>query len=92
MIALNKKKALKIPNEQRWKVREALEKSKPIKTNISKEERPALKSLQGDENIIILPTDKGNATAVMDKKFKWTAIPFSGLLHSTLDTPYNAEC
>ena len=46
-------------------MRQALEKSEPPKLNISKEESLALKSLQDDENII-QPTDKGNAT-VMDK-------------------------
>ena len=51
----------------RWKVRQALEKSKLPKPNITKEERLAIKSLQRDENIIILPADKGNATVVMDK-------------------------
>ena len=63
--------ALKIPkalaDELKWKVRKALEKSKPPKPNISKVERRAIKSLQEDDNIIILPTDKGNATVVMDR-------------------------
>ena len=63
--------ALKIPkpraDELRWKVRQALEKSKPPKPNISETERQVLKSLQDDNNIIILPADKGNATVVMDR-------------------------
>ena len=47
-------------------MRQALEKSKPPNSNISKTERQALKSLQDDNSIIILPADKGNATVVMD--------------------------
>ena len=48
-------------------MRQALEKSKPPKPNISKTERQALKSLQDDDSIIILPADKGSATVVMDR-------------------------
>ena len=48
-------------------MRQALEKSKPSKPNISKTERQALKSLQDDNSVIILPVDKGNATVVMDR-------------------------
>ena len=54
-------------DELRWKVKQALKKSKPPKPNISKEERLAIKSLQSDENIIVPPADKCNATVVMDK-------------------------
>ena len=71
LIASIEDAALKIPktqaNELRWKVRQALEKSKPPKTNISKSERLVIKSLQDDSNIIILPADKSNATVVMDR-------------------------
>ena len=63
--------ALKIPkaraDELRWKVKQALEKSKPPKPNFSKMEKQALKMLQYDNSIIILPADKGNATMVMDR-------------------------
>ena len=41
--------------------------SKPPKSNISKTERQALKSLPDDDSIIILPADKGNVTVVMDR-------------------------
>ena len=41
--------------------------SVPLKLNISKEERLAVKSLQSDESIAVLPADKSNATVVMDK-------------------------
>ena len=54
-------------DELRWKVRQILEKSKSSKPNISKVERQAIKLLQDDDNIIILPEDKGNATVVMDR-------------------------
>ena len=45
----------------------ALKIPQPLKPNISKTERQALKSLQDDDSIIILPADKGNATVVMDR-------------------------
>ena len=69
LIGLIGDAALKIPktriDELRWKVRQALEKSKPPKPNISNTERLAIKSLQDHDNIIILLADKGNATLVM---------------------------
>ena len=59
--------ALKIPkaraDELRWKVTSTWE----IKASETKTERQALKSLQIDNSIIILPADKGNATLVMDR-------------------------
>ena len=62
---------LKIPkaraDELRCKVRQAFEKSKPPKPKISKAERQAIKLLQDDNSIIILPADKGNATVVTDR-------------------------
>ena len=63
--------ALKIPkaraDELKWRVRQALEKSKPPKPNISKTERQALKSQEDDNSIIIFPADNGDATVVMDR-------------------------
>ena len=47
-------------------MRQTLKKSKPSKPNISKADRQAIKSLQVDNRIIILPADKSNATVVMD--------------------------
>ena len=71
LIGRIKDAALKIPkartDELRWKVRRALEQSKPPKPNISKTKRKALKSLQDDNSIIILPADKGNATVAMGR-------------------------
>ena len=56
-------------DELRWKVRQALEKSKPSKPNISTSEILvlAIKLLEDDNYIIILPADKGNATVVIDR-------------------------
>ena len=50
----------------KMEVRQTREKSKPPKPNILKEKNWAIKSLQGGENIILL-TDKGYATVVIDK-------------------------
>ena len=36
-------------------------------SNLTKDERQALKGLKTDENIVILPADKGRVTVVMDK-------------------------
>ena len=36
-------------------------------SNLTKDERQALKRLKTDENIVILPADKGRVTVVMDK-------------------------
>ena len=44
-----------------------LKSAKPPKSNTSKEERIALKSLGKNETIIIQPAGKGRATVVMDK-------------------------
>ena len=72
LIASIEDAALKIPkvraDELRWKVRQALEKSKPPKPNISKTERQALKSLQDGNSIIILPADKDNSNVVMGRR------------------------
>ena len=71
LIAPIEHAALKIPearvDELTWKVRQAHEKSKPPKINISKTERQALKLQKDDNSIIIFPADKVNATLVMDR-------------------------
>ena len=41
-------------DELRCKVRQALEKSKPPKPIVTKEERAAIKNLRNDDNIIIV--------------------------------------
>ena len=37
-------------------------------SNLTKDERQALKRLKNDEDIVILPADKGRVTVVKDKK------------------------
>ena len=56
-----------LADEFRWKIRLILEKAKPPTPNITKEEKTAIRTLRQNNNIIILPADKGNATVVMDK-------------------------
>ena len=66
VIALIEEVLLKILKARTGaKMRQAGEKSKPSKPNISKEERLTLKLLHSDEKIIILPADKGNAAVVI---------------------------
>ncbi|XP_036355188.1 uncharacterized protein LOC118761427 [Octopus sinensis] len=54
-------------DELRWKVRQVLGKVKFPKPNITNEEKFAIKRLQIDNSIIILPAGKGNTTVVMNK-------------------------
>lgn len=56
-----------VSNQIRHQVTNVLQKASPPQPNISKEERLALKSLKNNQDIIILPADKGNTTVVMDK-------------------------
>ncbi|GLV46463.1 hypothetical protein CBL_20796 [Carabus blaptoides fortunei] len=61
----------------RQEVSRVLRRAKPPKKNISKEEYTALKKLRDNQNIIVLPADKGNATVMVnsaDYKNKMTAI------------------
>ena len=44
-----------------------LKSSKPPASNISKDERRAIKSLQDDKSIMVLGADKGRATVILDK-------------------------
>ena len=52
----------------RVKCRETLTKSKMPRPNLNRNEQIALRGLSRDENIVILPADKGNATVVLDKE------------------------
>ena len=45
-----------------------IRKAKPPKRNITRKQSISLKFLQQNENIIILPADKGRATVVLDKE------------------------
>ena len=46
---------------------EMIQKARPPKSNVTDEERKAIKQLQQMEDIVILPADKGNVTVIMDK-------------------------
>ena len=49
-------------------IKKCLEDAKPTKSTLNREEREAIKELKKDEDIVILPADKGNATVVMNKE------------------------
>ena len=51
----------------REEVKRCLDRAKPPKSNLSGWERDALRSLQRDDSIVVLPADKGNATVVVDR-------------------------
>ena len=55
-------------NRLRTEVSSALSKAKPPKRNIEKRLQRAITNLEKDDNIVILPADKGNATVVMDRE------------------------
>ena len=55
-------------NDIRQRAVNILRKAQPPSQNISREERLALRNLRQNNNILILPADKGNATVVMDKE------------------------
>ena len=48
-------------------VSEALSRARTPQSNLDKGMHRAIKALQKDTNIVILPADKGNATVVMDR-------------------------
>ena len=50
----------------RAKVSRTLQNSKPSKDNLSKDERKALKELQPDTSILILPADKGRSNVILN--------------------------
>ena len=51
----------------RSEITEILDKAEQPKSNLSKEERQAMKNLKEDESIVIVPADKGKCLVVMDK-------------------------
>jgi hypothetical protein len=51
----------------RWKVRSILQKSKSSTSNMSKKEIKAIKSLGLNQDIRILPADKGNCIVVLEE-------------------------
>lgn len=54
-------------NELTYEVKKAIENPRRPKENLSKQEILALKCLRNDDNIVIMPADKGKAAVVMDK-------------------------
>ena len=50
------------------KVRLTLQNSKPPKDNLSKNERKALKKLQSDTSLVVLPPGKGRSTVILNSK------------------------
>ncbi len=50
-----------------FKVKEILSKAQTPRSNISKSEREAIKTLRGDKSVITLVADKGNATVIMNR-------------------------
>ncbi|XP_072037406.1 uncharacterized protein [Amphiura filiformis] len=44
-----------------------LKNAKPPSSNISKEERSALRDLKADDSVLIVPSDKGRATVLLNK-------------------------
>ena len=50
----------------RAKVSLTLQNSKPPKDNLYKDEHKALKELQSDTSIVILPADKGRSTVILN--------------------------
>ena len=51
----------------RSRVASTIQSASVTDSNLTKDERQALNRLKTDENIVILPADKGRVTAVMDK-------------------------
>ena len=49
-------------------MKKCLQNAKKPKSNLSKEQREALRKLREDDSIVILPADKGNALVVMNKE------------------------
>ena len=52
----------------RDKVSLTIQNSKPPKDNLAKDERKALKELQSDTSIVILPADKGRSTVMLNRE------------------------
>ena len=50
------------------KVSLTFQNSKPFKDNMSKDERKALKELQSDASIVVLPADKGRSTVILNRE------------------------
>ena len=55
-------------SQLRAKIASVLKSSKPPESNITINERKAIKELKKKDDIIILPADKGKATCILDRK------------------------
>ena len=51
----------------RLAVRRALQQAKPPLPNLTFQQRRAIQDFKRDESIVLIPTDKGRATMIMDK-------------------------
>ena len=71
-VVVTEKACGMVPEEERERLRAeisgALKSTKRPLSNISKQERVALKQLKKDNTITILPADKGRATVVLDSE------------------------
>ena len=52
----------------RAKISLTLQNAKPPKVKLSEDERKALKELQSDTSIVILPADKGRSTVILNRE------------------------
>ena len=62
------------------------QKYKPAKSNLSSEEWKALKSLQNDNTIMIIPADKGNKTVILDRDIYLSKLEQRTTNHVQVDT------
>ena len=71
IVAAVESSLVRVPEESaevaRSKIIGALGKARPPPVNLLPQERRAIKSLQQDDHILVLPADKGRATVVIDK-------------------------
>ena len=64
----NNNMSAKTKDNIRSRVGSTLQTASITSNNLTKDEKQALKRLKNDENIVILPADKGRVTVVMDKE------------------------
>ena len=66
--ALRKARDVQQADRARATVASILSRSKPPRPNTSREERKALEKLRKNEEIVILPADKGTSVVILDKE------------------------
>lgn len=73
LVSLKSKNQITVKDEEMRRIVKAIEDAEPTKThiddNLSREERNALKEIQGNDQIIIKEADKGGALVIMDTAF-----------------------